>query len=48
MFGAGLVKEWEFMPGPQEGTVLEPLDDPDFRLSGFCQARVDPRSRTVA
>lgn len=42
-FDDGLVRELEFVPGSNRGTVFAPLDDPEY----FVQARVDPESRTV-
>ena len=42
-FEDGLVRELEFLVGGHEGTVFEPLDDPDF----FARVTVDPASRTV-
>lgn len=41
-FDDGLVRELEFMPGSNRGTVFAPLDDPEY----FAQVRVDPESRT--
>jgi Protein of unknown function (DUF2442) len=42
-FDDGLVRELEFVPGSNSGTVFAPLDDPEY----FAQVRVDPESRTV-
>lgn len=42
-FDDGLVRELEFLVGGHEGTVFEPLDNPEF----FAQVTVDPASRTV-
>ncbi len=42
-FEDGLVRELEFLPGSNHGTVFAPLDDPVY----FAQVRVDSESRTV-
>jgi Protein of unknown function (DUF2442) len=42
-FDDGLVRELEFLPGSNRGTVFAPLDDPAY----FAQVRVDSESRTV-
>jgi len=42
-FDDRLVRELEFVPGSNSGTVFAPLDDPEY----FAQVRVDPESRTV-
>jgi uncharacterized protein DUF2442 len=42
-FEDGLVRDLEFVPGANEGTVFAALDDPTF----FAQVAVDPVSRTV-
>lgn len=42
-FDDGIVKELEFVPESNPGTVFFPLQDPTY----FAQVRVDPESRTV-
>lgn len=42
-FDDGLVKELEFIPGGNQGTLFEDLEDPKF----FEKVRVDGENRTV-
>ena len=42
-FEDGVIKEFEFLVGSNQGTVSAPLDDAGF----FAQVKVDPESRTV-
>jgi len=42
-FTDGLVRELEFIPGNNQGTVFEDLDDPKF----FESVRVDPEIGTI-
>lgn len=43
LFDDGVVRDVEFVPGEARGSLLEPLDDPDY----FAQVRVDPDAGTV-
>lgn len=43
LFGDGVVRDVQFVPGDGNGSLLEPLGDPDY----FAQVRVDPDARTV-
>ncbi len=43
LFDDGVVRDVQFMPGEASGTLVEPLDDPDY----FAQVRVDPDAGTV-
>lgn len=42
-FDDGVVRDLEFRPGENEGTVFAPLDDPLY----MAEVRVDPQTRTV-
>lgn len=43
LFDDGVVRDVQYVPGETAGSMIQPLDDPDF----FCQVRVDPEAGTV-
>ncbi len=43
LFGDGMVRDLQYVPGTARGTLLEPLSDPSY----FAQVRVDREARTV-
>ena len=43
LFDDGVVRDLQYVPGEAEGSLLLPLDDPEY----FAQVRVDHDARTV-
>jgi hypothetical protein len=43
LFDDGVVRDVQFTPGEAQGSLLRPLDDPDF----FAKVRVDAEAGTV-
>src|SRR5213593_3462241 len=43
LFDDGVVRDVQYVPGETRGSLLEPLDDPDY----FAQVHVDADRRTV-
>lgn len=43
LFGDGVVRDVQYVPGEARGSLLEPLNDPEY----FAQVRVDADLRTV-
>jgi len=43
LFDDGVVRDVQYVPGDAEGSLLKPLDDPDY----FAQVRVDAEAHTV-
>src|SRR2546427_4693388 len=43
LFSDGVVRDVQFFPGEATGSLLGPLDDPEY----FAQVRVDHEARTV-
>lgn len=43
LFGDGVVRDVQYVPGHERGSLLEALVDPSY----FAQVRVDPEARTV-
>ena len=43
LFDDGVVRDVQYMPGEARGSLLEPLEDPEY----FALVRVDPDLRTV-
>ena len=43
LFDDGVVRDVQYVPGEARGSLLEPLDDPEY----FAQVRVDADVRTV-
>lgn len=43
LFDDGVVRDVQYVPGEGHGSLLKPLEDPDY----FAQARVDGEARTV-
>ena len=43
LFGDGVVRDVEYVPQDDPGSLVRPLSDPDY----FAQVAVDPDARTV-
>lgn len=43
LFNDGVVRDVQYVPGEGRGSLLDPLEDPDY----FAQVRLDPEARTV-
>lgn len=43
LFDDGMVRDVQYIPGEERGSLVEPLDDPSF----FAQVRVDSEAGTV-